>query len=216
MKKHFIYSAAICLFATLGFGSCKKDNKSAAADTTAFKNTIWTGEFNYSGRGTEPMSIEFIEGGQLYWRELLANHAGAWKIEGKKLSISLDGAPSFTGDVSSDNSLTNLQSSDAGGRTLKNATWNKEEIPALDNTVWSAAGVSLKFKPGMLVDLWFGPAQGMPRYPDMTYTRNGRAIHFNPLPDYNWFTVINSNLSMKGTNHAPNDPTVYAFLVTKQ
>jgi hypothetical protein len=222
MTKHLNYSAAVrgvgaaLLLATLCFSGCKKDdNKGSSADPTLFKNTTWTGEFNYAGKGAEPASIEFLDGGQLVWHELLADHPGSWTLSGSKLSMSLDGSPSFKGDVAG-NSLSNIQSSDMSGRSLKSAGLNTEPVPALEGTVWGASNVSLKFKAGGVVDLIFGPPSDMPTYTDLPYLRNGRAIHFEAAPDYKWFTVITSGSVMKGTNHAPGDPTVYNFMVTKQ
>ena len=161
------------------------------------------------------MSIEFLDGGQLVWRELLADHTGSWKVTGNQVAIGLDGSPSFKGDLSG-NSLTNIVSSDMSGRSLKSAGLSTDPVPELSGTVWGAANVSLKFKAGSVVDLFFGPPSGLPTYPNLPYTRLGRAIHFNAMPNYNWFTVITSATTMKGTNHAPGDPTVYNFLVTKQ
>ena len=219
MKKHLNFTAITLLLAALSFGACKKDNKSDTGNNpgneSLFKNTSWTGEFNYAGKGPEPVSIEFIEGGQLIWHELLADHTGSWKVTGSQVAIGLDGNPSFKGDISG-NSLTNIQSSDMSGRSLKSSVLNTDPIPELSGTVWGSATVSLKFKAGSVVDLIFGPPSDLPTYTDLPYTRLGRAIHFNAFPNYNWFTVIASASVMKGTNHAPNDPTVYGFLVTKQ
>ncbi|HTI93896.1 MAG TPA: hypothetical protein VL727_25055, partial [Puia sp.] len=213
MKKHLMYTAITLLLAAFSFSACKKDNNSTPNNDTAFKNTNWTGEFNYAGKGPEPVSIEFVEGGQLVWRELLADHTGSWKVTGNQVTISLDGSPSFKGDISG-NSLTNIQSSDMNGRSLKSAGLNTEPIPELSGTVWGAANVSLKFKPGGVVDLIFGPPSDLPTYTDLPYLRSGKAIHFTAAPGYNWFTVITSATTMKGTNHAPGDPTVYGFQVT--
>lgn len=215
MTKHLIYSATSLLLAVLCFSACKKDDKGTSNGGTLFKNTNWTGEFNYAGKGAEPVSIEFMEGGQLVWRELLADHTGNWTITGNQVAINLDGSPSFKGDISG-NSLTNLQSTDMNGRSLKSAVLNTDAIPDLSGTVWGASNVSLKFKPGGVVDLIFGPPSTLPTYTDLPYLRNGRAIHFSAAPDYNWFTVITSASVMKGTNHAPGDPTVYGFQVSKQ
>jgi len=215
MTKHLIYSATSLLLAVLCFSACKKDDKGNTTSGSLFKNTNWTGEFNYAGKGAEPVSIEFMEGGQLVWRELLADHTGNWTITGNQVAINLDGSPSFKGDISG-NSLTNLQSTDMNGRSLKSAVLNTDAIPDLSGTVWGASNVSLKFKPGGVVDLIFGPPSTLPTYTDLPYLRNGRAIHFTAAPDYNWFTVITSASVMKGTNHAPGDPTVYGFQVSKQ
>ena len=227
MKKQLIITAISILLAAISFTSCKKENNDnnnnnnnnnnndSTADLTLFKNTNWTGEFNYAGKGNEPVSIEFIEGGQLVWRELLADHTGSWTVTKNHLAISLDGYPSFKGDISG-NSLINIQSSDMSGRSLKTAALSTDPIPELSGTVWGATNVSLKFKPGSVVDLIFGPPSTLPTYYDLPYTRNGRAIHFTAAPDYIWFTVITTASIMKGTNHAPSDPTVYGFLVTKQ
>lgn len=218
MKKHLISTAVTLILAVFSFSACKKDNNNSTNPTnneSSFKNTNWTGEFNYAGKGPEPVSIEFVEGGQLVWRELLADHTGSWKVTGNQVAISLDGSPSFKGDISG-NSLSNIQSSDMSGRSLKSAVLNTDPIPELSGTVWGSANASLKFKPGSVVDLIFGPPSDLPTYTDVPYLRTGKAIHFAVGPDYNWFTVITSASTMKGTNHAPNDPTVYAFQVTKQ
>jgi hypothetical protein len=215
MTKHLIYSATTLLLALLCFSACKKDDKGNTNNGSLFKNTNWTGEFNYAGKGAEPVSIEFMEGGQLVWRELLADHTGNWTITGNQVAINLDGSPSFKGDISG-NSLTNLQSTDMNGRSLKSAVLNTDPIPELSGTVWGASNVSLKFKPGGVVDLIFGPPSTLPTYTDLPYLRNGRAIHFDAAPGYTWFTVITSASVMKGTNHAPGDPTVYGFQVSKQ
>jgi hypothetical protein len=215
MKKHLNYVAIILLLAIFSFSACKKDNKNNSNNESSFKNTNWTGEFNYAGKGPEPVSIEFLEGGQLIWHELLADHTGSWKVTGNQVAIALDGSPSFKGDVSG-NSLTNILSSDMSGRSLKSAVLNAEPVPELSGTVWGASNVSLKFKPGSVVDLIFGPPSDLPTYIDLPYLRTGRTIHFSVAPDYNWFTVITSASIMKGTNHAPGDPTVYSFQVTKQ
>src|SRR5947209_6371860 len=112
MKKQLIFTAISILLAAISFTSCKKENKdkdngnTTTTDTSLFKNTNWTGEFNYAGKGNEPVSIEFIDGGQLIWRELLADHTGSWTVTNNQLAIGLDGAPSFKGDISG-NSLTN-------------------------------------------------------------------------------------------------------------
>lgn len=215
MKKHLIYTATALALAAFSFSACKKDNKDNTSNGSLLKNTSWTGAFNYAGKGPEPVSIEFIDGGQLVWRELLADHTGSWKVTGNQVAIGLDGFPSFKGDISG-NSLTNIQSSDMSGRSLKSAVLNTDPIPELNGTVWGAANVSLKFKPGSLVDLIFGPPSDLPTYTDLPYIRNGRSIHFDAASGYNWFTVISSASAMQGTNHAPGDPTVYGFQVTKQ
>ena len=112
--------------------------------------------------------------------------------------------------------MTNIQSTDAGGRSLKSATYSKDAVPDLNGTVWGADNVSLKFTSATTLDLIFGPPANAPTYTDVAYTRTGRAVHFTLAPEYVWFTVITSATIMKGTNHAPSDPTVYGFLVTKQ
>jgi hypothetical protein len=215
MKKHFIYTAITLVLVAFSFSACKKDSKKNNNNELLFKNTNWTGEFNYAGKGPEPVSIEFLEGGQLVWRELLADHTGSWKVSGNEVAIGLDGYPSFKGNISG-SSLTGIQSSDMSGRSLKSAALNTAPIPELNGTVWGSSNVSLKFKPGSLVDLIFGPPSNLPTYTNLPYLRTGRAIHFAALANYNWFTVITNASTMQGTNHAPSDPTVYGFQVTKQ
>jgi hypothetical protein len=215
MKKNLIYTAITLVFAAFSFSACKKDNDNNTNNESLFKNTNWTGQFNYAGKGPEPVSIEFLEGGQLVWRELLADHTGSWKVTGNQVAIGLDGSPSFKGNISG-NSLTDIQSTDMSGRSLKSASLNMDPIPELNGTVWGASNVSLKFKPGSVVDLIFGPPSNLPTYTNLPYLRTGRAIHFAAITNYNWFTVITNASTMQGTNHAPSDPTVYSFQVTKQ
>jgi hypothetical protein len=99
MKKHLVYTAITLILAAFSFSACKKDNKSNTNNELLFKNTNWMGEFNYVGKGPEPVSIEFIEGGQLIWRELLADHTGSWKVTDNQVAIGLDGFPSFKGNT---------------------------------------------------------------------------------------------------------------------
>jgi hypothetical protein len=214
MKKYVFSAITIILLTSYGLGGCKKENDHDF--TPLFKNTIWSGEFNYPTKAAEPMSIEFSEDGSLTWRELLAVHAGTWKLNKGKLDISLDGNHSFTADISDNDDLTNIQSSDAAKRTLKNATLNKGDIPLLPNTVWSASNVTLKFRPGTVLDLSFGGTTTLPTYVSVPYTLAGRSVRFELAPGYIWFTVITTSNFMKGTNHAPGDATVYTFAVTKQ
>jgi hypothetical protein len=214
MKKNVFFALLIILLASYGFGGCKKDNDRDF--TPLFKNSMWTGEFNYPTKAAEPISIEFSEDGNLTWRELLAAHAGTWKLNKGKLNISLDGSHSFTADISDNDDLTNIQNSDAAQRTLKNATLSKGDIPALANTVWSASNVTLKFKSGSVLDLSFGGPTTLPTYTNVPYTLLGRSIRFELAPGYIWFTVITTSTFMKGTNHAPGDATVYTFSVIKQ
>jgi len=226
MKKNRFFLLMIILVTACTFGGCKKESTETPPPSTPqvetdytplFKNTIWSGEFNYSGKGQEPMSIEFADDGYLVWRELSGNYTGTWQVNKKQLYINFDNIRSFTADISADSSLTNLQSADASGRELKNAALSKGSIPDLDNTTWVASNVSIAFKPGSVLDLYFGmPTAIPPSYTDINYTRVGRSIHFTLTAGYNWFTIIKSTSVMKGTNHAPSDPTVYAFEVVRQ
>ncbi len=212
MKKYLVYSVLPMLLA-FSLGACKKDNNNA--DPSLFKNTNWTGSFNYAGKGPEPVSIEFSDGGTLIWHELLGEFSGSWTLTGNQLAISIDGFPSFKGTVSG-SSLTGITSTDMGNRAMKSAELNKEDVPSLDGTKWGSDNVSLKFKAGSKLDLIFGPPANSPTYTDVTYVRSGKAVRFSVALNYDWFTVITSGTVMQGTNHAPNDPTVYGFQVKKQ
>jgi hypothetical protein len=120
--------------AAISFSSCKKDENTTPDYSSAFKNTVWTGELNYSGRATEPFSVSFADGGNLTWSELTGDYPGAWKLEKGQLVISMGGSVSFTADVSGGNQLTNIKSTDLGGRMLNNAAEpNPDEV--LDNTI---------------------------------------------------------------------------------
>jgi len=218
MRRKAVFFAIGILVSAMSFSGCKKDNKTAPATvdhSSAIKNTVWTGESNYTGKATEPISIAFTDFGTLTWYELGGEHDGTWKLDNDKLTLSIDGTISFKGVIAADNSLSNIQSSDIKGRNLINAALNKNDDAILDNTTWTAPNLVLKFKPGQKVDMILGGGS-VPLYSNVAYTRKGKSIRFTPTATYNWFMVANSSTSMKGANSFSPDPTVYPFTATKQ
>ncbi|HTE30910.1 MAG TPA: hypothetical protein VK666_11095 [Chryseolinea sp.] len=218
MRRKAIFFAIGILVSAMSFSGCKKDNKTAPATVDhsgAIKNTVWTGESNYTGKAVEPVSIAFNADGSLTFYELSGEHGGIWKLDNEKLTVSIDGTVSFKADIVGDNSLSNIQNSDVNGRNLKNAALNAGDDPILDNTTWTAPNLVLKFKPGQKVDMILGGG-AIPLYSNVTYVRKGKSIRFTPIVTYNWFMITNSSTSMKGANSFSPDPTVYPFTATKQ
>jgi len=216
MKKKLIFTAISLLLAVIGLNSCKKSNDTKPTDKPVIlTNTVWTGEFNYDGGKTQPMSITFGESGNLTWAEFKSEYGGSWKLENGLLTIGINGAVSFTANISSGNKLTNITSTDVSGRKLMNAVLAENDDAVLDGTKWSAPEVSIKFKADNKLDLYFG-ASPTPSYVDRSYTRKSRAIYFSLTDKYDWFLVMTTGTFMKGLNMAPSDPTLYTFSVTKQ
>jgi len=216
MKKQLIFTAIGLLLAVIGLNSCKKsDDTKPPANPIVLKNTAWTGEFNYSGGTTQPMSIAFGESGTLIWSEFKSEYTGSWTLENGLLTINLSGSVSFTANISSDNTLTNIKSTDGTGRKLLNAAQAAKDDVVLDGTKWSGSGVTLLFKAGTKLDLAFGGVGTLPTYTDVPYIRRGKAVYFSLAPKYDWFVVMSTSALMKGINMAPSDPTVYTFFVTK-
>ena len=217
MKRQLFFTAISLLIATITLNSCSKSNdtKPAEENPPTVANTIWTGEFNYDGGKTQPMTIAFGESGTLTWTEFKSKYGGSWEIKNGILTIGISGAVSFTANISSSNVLTNIKSSDASGRKLVNAAPAGNDDLALEDTKWIAPDVSFKFKADNKVDVYFGASE-MPLYSDVKYTRKDRAINFSLIPHYDWFLVVSTNTIIKGLNMAPSDPTLYTLSVTKQ
>ncbi|HMH34663.1 MAG TPA: hypothetical protein VK543_16615 [Puia sp.] len=216
MKRQFIFIAISLLLAVTGLNSCKKSNDTKPADKpVVLANTLWTGEFNYNDGKAQPMRIAFGESGTLTWAEFKSEYTGSWKLENGLLTISISGTASFTANISSDSALTNIKSTDISGRKLMNAVQTGNDDAVVDGTKWAAPEVSIEFKAGNKLDLFFG-ASPFPNYTDINYTQKRKAIYFSLFANYDWFLVVSTGAVMKGLNMAPGDPTLYTFFVTKQ
>ena len=214
MKKQTFIAAAIIVLAAIGFASCKKDN--AKKDySSLFKNTVWTGEFNYTGAVIQPVSMEFKDGGQLTWYELSGEYAGTWKAENNTISVSFSATSGFKADISEDNQLTNIQKVAGGNWTLVNAALNTVAEESMDQTTWTAPNLVLNFKAGNKVDMALGAA-GTTKYNDVSYIRKGKSLRFDASSTYKWFIVSNSNLMYKGINTFTGNPAIYPFQLTKK
>ena len=213
MRTQIIFRSVVIALAAICFSSCKKDNNNSVPDNSSlFKNTVWTGEFNYTGKDVEPISMAFNENGGLTWHEVSGDFTGNWKLENGKLTISLSSAVSFKADISA-NQLTNIENTDANGRKLSNAGLNANADDLLDNTTWTAPNLLLVFKAGNKIDMTLGAGT---HYYDLPYTRKDKSIRFNAITAYKWFLITNSNISMKGSNTFTGDPAVYPFEMAKQ
>jgi len=210
MRNQITLTAISIILAAISFSSCKKDNNSTPDYSAAFTNTVWTGELNYSGKAAEPFSMSFAAGGAVSLYELKGEYNGTWKLENGLLVISIGGSISFTADVSGGNQLTNIKSTDLGGRILNNAALNPNPDEVLDNTIWIAQSLVLQFKAGAKLDITIATSQ----FSNLSYTRKGKSIRFSVDPNYRWFMVNNSQSTMKGANSYSPSPTVYPFALT--
>jgi hypothetical protein len=214
MKKKIFSAWILLLSMAAGFTGCKKSN--AEKDyPSLFKNTVWTGNFNYTGAVVQPLSIEFSEGGQVTWHELSGDYTGTWKLNNKTLSLNFSVTSGFTADITEDNKFTNIKSVTGSGWTLVDGALNSASDESLDNTSWTAPNLVLNFKPGNKVDMLLGPS-GITTYPDVPYVRQGKSIRFAASATYKWFLVKNNSNSCKGANAFTTAPAVYPFDLLKK
>jgi hypothetical protein len=213
MNRQIFTAVIVLLITTTCFTSCKKDN--AKKDyTSLFKNTVWTGNFNYTGAAGQPVSVVFSDGGQLTWYELAGESTGTWKINNNTLSVTLAGN-GFTADITDDNKFTNIKSVAGSKWVLADGALNNTTEESLDNTSWTAPNLVLNFKAGSKVDMLLGPT-GATKYLDVPYVNKGKSIRFSPLTVYKWFIVNNSKTFYKGANSYTGDPAVYPFDLNKK
>src|SRR5690349_8875338 len=210
-SNHFIALSTGLMF--LIIAGCKKENNKADAYPSLFKNTVWTGEFHYTSKPSEPVSMEFKEGGQVTWYEWAGDFPGTWKVEKELLTVTFSDGRAFSASITPDHKLSNFQNLAVNGYELDNAALNNEPDVSLDNTVWKGTNVVMQFKPGSLVDVELG---GRVDYNNLSYVRKAKFIRFSLLPTYKWFMVNNSIPVMKGVNRFFPDVTVYPFQLNKQ
>ena len=214
MKKNLFFTAVITAFTLFSFSGCKKDN--APKDYNAlFKNTVWTGEFNYTGKAAQPASLEFKDGGQLTWYELSGEFSATWKLENNKLTVSFPSGSGFSAMIGDDNKLTGIQNFSVNSYAVTSASLNTTPDESLDNTTWTAPNLILHFKAGSKVDMQLGTPPSV-SYNDVPYVRKAKSIRFSPFAAYQWFTVSSNTNAMAGVNKFLPDLTVYPFPLKKQ
>ena len=212
MKK-YLNLALVVITATGTLFSCKKD--SAPKDyASLFNNTVWTGEFHYTLKTVQPVSIEFKTGGQLTWYELAGEFPGTWKLDNGKITITFPSANTVTADITSDNKLTNMQHTGSSW-VIDNAELNTTPDETVDNTKWGTTNLLFTFKAGDKVDTNLGPIPGGILYSNATYTRKAKSIRITYL-QYKFFNVFVSTTVMNGINQPTGDPAIYPYKVTKQ
>jgi hypothetical protein len=214
MKKQIFYSATIVLLAALSVTGCKKDSKTAKDYSPSFKNRTWTGEFNYANGIVQPFAMDFKENGDLTFNEVLGEFLGTWKLENGLLLVNLGTGLSFKAGITDDNKLTNIESPDASGRVLKNATLAPSADEALENTTWTYPNFTITFKTSTTANLAIGAGNPPPYL--VTYVRKGKTIRFNASTVWFYFMVPSGTPSMKGANRFTFDPVIYPFVATRQ
>jgi hypothetical protein len=210
MKKYVNLTLYI-LMATGCLLSCKKDSdkKDPAA---VFNNTVWTGEFHYTGKTVQPVSIDFKTGGQLAWNELNGEVSANWKVDNGKLTITFPGSNTVSADITSDDKLTNFQYT--GGLIVDHAELNTTTDESIDNTQWKTLNLLFTFKAGDKADAALGPT-GSVVYSNAIYMRKAKSIRFS-YPQYKFFNVFINSTSMRGINQPTGDPNIYQYTVIKQ
>jgi len=208
-----VIAIVLLLFGTMFTGCDNDDDKKD--NSLLFKNTVWTGEFNYTGTPIQPISIEFKEGGQLIWHELSGEYPGSWTIVDKKLNVSFPNGNGFKAEISNENKLINIENLPVNNWTLVKSELNEGVEESLDLTTWTAPNLKLKFKTGNKVDVELGPT-GATKYNDATYIHKGKSIRFDVAGgNYKWFIIHLSKTSGSGVNKFSPDPTIYPFQVSK-
>jgi hypothetical protein len=206
MKKCLTY---ILLFTTILFNACKKDdNKDYAA---LFKNTVWSGEFNYSLQQTQSLSLEFRDNGTVWRWEMSKDYGGTFTITGNQLKVDFGSGRGFEAEVTKDNKLKNIKNLALNEWTLTSAAYNPTpEIP-LENTKWKAPGITLEFKANNIVNM--SNATGTTW--TLNYTRKPKAIGMYSS-QWNMFAVITSTSNMRGANQVVGQLEVHPFSLTKE
>ena len=190
MKK-ILFVTTMLVLIILFFTGCKKNQETDYS--SLFKNTVWTGAFNYDNAAAEPYSLQFNENGNFTWREFLGIFSGNWKIEGKQIILSFINGHSFKADISNDQMLNNIQNNVSNGWSVTSGQLNAATEQVLDGTVWKAANnnpAKLIFSSGLRVDATgsifsvFG-SLGI----NVNYTREAGAVLFSTSL-YNFFSII--------------------------
>ncbi|MEO5562059.1 MAG: hypothetical protein ABIR18_01465 [Chitinophagaceae bacterium] len=209
MKKHSSLPIIIILLTVLSFTACKKeDNRDFNA---LMKNTVWTGEFNYTGHDVQSVSMEFKDNGQVWWYEMTKEYGGTWVIENKRLKVVFGNNTGFDAEISKDNKLNKIQNISANGWNLVSAELNTTpDIPLLFTT-WSAPGINLSFKPGNMVDMDNGNGTTW----ILQYTHKPKGLSFSSA-QWKMFMVFRSGTVLKGANKLDNEPGIHPFEVTKK
>lgn len=212
MKK-YLNLTLVVIIATGILLSCKKER--APKDYAAlFNNTVWNGEFHYTSKTVQPVSIEFKQGGQLTWYELAGEFAGSWKVDNGRININFAGANGVTADITDDNKLANFQHTGSSW-VIDHAELNSTPDESIDNTKWVTANLLFTFKAGDKVDTNLGPVPGGILYANATYTRKAKSIRIT-YPQYKFFNVFVNSTTMNGINQPTGDPAIYQYKVTKQ
>ncbi|HTL10592.1 MAG TPA: hypothetical protein VL307_20100 [Chitinophagaceae bacterium] len=212
MKLYLLLSLVVFQFC-----ACKKDSTAPKDFATVMKNSVWSGQANVAAKPSQPISMSFADGGQMFWYDVQNAVPGTWKIESGLLIVTLNNGAGFTAKLANDNTLTNIVNLPTTNLSLTTATLNTSPDPVLDNTVWSSSvnNIVIRFKPGNKLDLEIGP-MGTTKYTGLSYTVDARTVRFSALSTYKWMLTANGNSSMKGVNVFLPDPTVYTYEVTKQ
>jgi hypothetical protein len=214
MKSNVLITC-IAIIVSLSLGACKKESTPPPKDYSAsFKNMVWTGEFHYTGKPVQPMSIEFKDGGQFIWYELIGDYAGTWKVENTTLTVTFPSRSGFTATITDDNQLSNIQNASGNGWAVDNANLNSTAdivLDNLDNTVWNGPGFVFRFKPGAEIDLVIGNLT----FVNVPYIRKAKSIRFGAY-SRSWFAVATAPTIMKCAVWNVFDASILVYQVLKQ
>ena len=209
MKKNSFLILTIIFVTALNFAGCKKEN-TAKGHTALFNNTVWTGEFHYTGQPVQPVSIEFKQGGAFTWYDIQGDFPGSWKIENGQITISFPSGSIVKADISNDNKLINFQHSTGNGWAIDNAELNTTPDETIENTSWKTTNILLDFKASNKVNYTVGTLT----YSDISYLRKAKFIRFS-AGIWDYFIIINSSTVMTGVNQPKDDTIVYPFKLGK-
>ncbi|HEY5464972.1 MAG TPA: hypothetical protein VIJ95_17045 [Hanamia sp.] len=221
MSKILRYIPLIFMIILL-FPGCKKAPTPAKNYSALVTGKIWTGEFTYTGQPIGYYSIQFNGDSSTVWSDLGGPFSGGkWSLNGKQLILNLTSSIECKGDISDDNTLTNITNSNAF-LTLNSGQLNTCGDMVLDGQKWKGSvtnyqgtittNISITFKPGLKIDIDGGPFPAM--IINLPYQRLGASIRFTNS-GITFFGVIRpEGTNIKGQTNGGADK--YNWQITKQ
>ena len=106
MKKNEGIVCAMLLLISMIAGCSKSGMKDYAQ---SIKDKTWWGQLTYTGKTAESYCVHFNTDNSLVWTQLSGDYDGQWVLDGKHLTISINGnGAKIQGDISNDDKLENI------------------------------------------------------------------------------------------------------------
>jgi hypothetical protein len=221
------YLCLVCL--VLVFAACKKDKGLAPIDWSAeLKNTVWTGEIQYT-QGTilvpQYCSIEFGDDNYIKVVGALQVHYGTWSIVDSSITLDFGGITKTA--IVGKQRWTQFQSSAASPFNFHSVVRSAAVIPdSLAGTVWNGtfvgSSLKLEFLAGKRLNLTHANVNGGIQV-NVAYTQNGSGISFASVYNgiaagvsyFGCFTN-ETRTAFSGIGHRTANSFVHPWTVAKQ